>query len=82
MLGDVMVWGALEGERTLSGTHNEDEGNVRDSQSESRKFEISTSVAGLRRRKSAFEKDGCDIMLLLLIWGLVVLPPSCVGRGD
>jgi hypothetical protein len=55
--GEGMEWRSLDGERTTSGM-KEDEGNVRDSQSEVRNVEISSSVAGLTRRKSAFEKDG------------------------
>lgn len=58
MLGEGMGWSVLDGERTSSGMKNEHEGNVRDSHTEVMKVEISSSVAGLIRRKSAFEKDG------------------------
>lgn len=58
MLGEGTGRSVLDGERTSSGKKKEDEGNVRDSQTEVRNVEISSSVAGLRRRKSAFEKDG------------------------
>jgi hypothetical protein len=58
VLGEGAGRSVLDGERTSSGMKKEDEGNVRDSQTEVRKVEISSWVAGLTRRKSAFEKDG------------------------
>ena len=58
MLGEGTGRSVLDGEMTSSEKKKDDEGNVRDSQTEVRNVEISSSVAGLRRRKSAFEKDG------------------------
>jgi len=55
---------------------------VRDSQTEVRKVEISSSLAGLKRRKSAFEKDGCGILLLRIGRGVRAVWLSWVKEED
>jgi hypothetical protein len=54
----------------------EDEGNVSDSQTELMKVDISSSLAGLSRTKSAFEKDGCGILQLRVCREVRVMLPS------